>query len=250
MSYFKRISVNDADRILRDEPNSILLDVRNERDYQDGHHPKALLLNDTLLHKILKTTDKSVPLIIYCYHGHSSQDFARLFADFGFKECYSVDGGYASWRHQVDETFPVSPQLDQWLDSKGVKDGDVNARIDRENTTPLMSAAKAGRHDIVLDLVLAGADPNLMDIKGNNALLYACLGQSIECVVELIKADVEVDNRNIYGFSALNYAVGMDHIFNTLANYFADDSLLRLNIVHQNSNHTRHAVSSQSFTHQ
>ena len=228
MSYFKRISVNDADRILLDHPDTLLLDIRDQTDFNQVHHPKALLLTDPLLKAIIRSKNKKVPVIIYCYHGNSSQDIARMFADFGFKECYSVDGGYAAWQYQVNKKFPISDKLANWMEANGLQKNSINDRIDSENKTAIMLAAKSGRSDIVSDLVEAGANPNLTDGTGNNALVYACLGQSVACVLLLIKADVEVDNENLHGFTALNYSVGLDDIFLILANYFYDDSLLRL----------------------
>lgn len=231
MTHIKFISVNDADTILARDPHAILLDIRHERDFNAGHHPKAQHLTEKRLRTLLKTTPKSVAIIIYCYHGISSQDIARLFSDFGFKECYSVDGGYESWRKQVNSEFSLASKGQRWLMRHNVHNGDINARLDAEFRTPLMLAAKAGLSEVVYDLIEAGADPNLKDIQGNNAVWYACIGQSEPCIRLLINADAEVDNQNRYGFTALNYAVGMDNIFNLLAVYFEDDSLLRLSHV-------------------
>ena len=37
-------------------------------------------------------------LLIYCYHGHTSQHLAEFFSDFGFKDVYSLEGGYEAWK--------------------------------------------------------------------------------------------------------------------------------------------------------
>ena len=237
MNHFKRISVNDADRILANNPDVLLLDIRNEREFKERHHPRAQLLTDTLLRKIIRNVSKSVPLVIYCYHGNSSQDIAHMFAEFGFKETYSVDGGYAAWRHQVEEKFPQTEQLRNWMTHKGYLESDINGRIDSENRTPLMIASRNGRDDIVHDLVEAGADPNLTDEIGNNALWYACIGQSIPCAIKLINADVEVENRNIFGFTALNYAVGIDDLSEILKN---NSYSLSLSTAKEKSSETLH----------
>lgn len=227
MNSIKRISVSDADRILASRADALLLDIREQRDFEQGHHPKAQLLSEALLNKIIRTSPKSTAIIIYCYHGVKSQDFARMFAQFGFKDCYSVDGGYTSWRVQVDKDFPISNKLDRWLSSKGIADCDVNARINAQHQTPLMLAAKQGRADLVHELVEAGADPNLTDVNGNNSLVHACLGRQQECIRLLINADVEIDNSNVYGFTAMDYSVGMEEVITLLKGYFYDNSLVR-----------------------
>ncbi|TVZ38763.1 rhodanese-related sulfurtransferase [Alteromonadaceae bacterium 2753L.S.0a.02] len=241
MNHFKRISVDEADQILARSPEALLLDIRDENSFKESHHPRALLLTDANLRKILKSTDKNTPVLIYCYHGNSSQDIAKMFADFGFKECYSVDGGYAAWRHHITSEFSASPELKEWLDSKNFDSSDVNARIDSQNRTAIMVAAKNADSAMVRELVNAGANPNLADTNCNNALWYACMSQCIDCVKLLLKADVEVDNQNIHGFTPLNYSVGMDDIFNLLANYFCDESLLRLHST-ETKQHTQEAT--------
>ena len=48
----------------------------------------------------LADTDKTLPLIVCCYHGHSSQNAAEYFSEQGFGDVYSVDGGYEAWRQK------------------------------------------------------------------------------------------------------------------------------------------------------
>ncbi|MCE2029676.1 ankyrin repeat domain-containing protein [Sessilibacter corallicola] len=234
MSYFKRISVKDADHILATRSDVLLLDIRSESHYREGHHPKAILLDELGLQKLIRKTSKSTALIIYCYHGNSSQDIARLLSDFGFNDCYSVDGGYSAWCHQIDSEFPISDSVNKWMSEKGIENSDVDARLNSQYETALMLAARRGNTDLVRDFILCGADPNLKDSRGNNALWYACLSQNIECVRTLINADVEVDNTNIYGFTALNYSIGMDDIFELLTDYMFHDSILRLSMYDKN----------------
>ncbi len=50
------------------------------------------------MERFLSTADKDKPLIVYCYHGNSSQGAANYFFDQGYKEVYSMDGGYEAWR--------------------------------------------------------------------------------------------------------------------------------------------------------
>ena len=43
-------------------------------------------------------TDKTKPVVCYCYHGNTSQGAAAYLKDQGFKEVYSVIGGFEEWR--------------------------------------------------------------------------------------------------------------------------------------------------------
>ena len=93
---WQTITVDEAEQMLADS-DIVLFDMRDYRSYLAGHHPKALHLSEQNLRAMLKHTNRAVPVIIYCYHGHSSQDMAQLFSDFGFARSYSVDGGYEAW---------------------------------------------------------------------------------------------------------------------------------------------------------
>lgn len=97
MSDYQRISVEQAQRLLATE-NTMLLDMRYARAYCQGHDPRATRLSELNLRTLLKSTPNHVHLIICCEHGHASRDMAQLFSDFGFINCYSLDGGYEAWK--------------------------------------------------------------------------------------------------------------------------------------------------------
>jgi rhodanese-related sulfurtransferase len=97
MSNYKRISVGQAETILHSQDNVLLLDMREARDFACTHHPRAIHLGSDILRSILKNRKKDTHLLVYCYHGNSSRDIATLFADFGFTNSYSVDGGFEAW---------------------------------------------------------------------------------------------------------------------------------------------------------
>lgn len=98
MNTFDRISVAQAEALLSARDSVMLLDMRDARAYCQGHDPRAVHLSQLNLRKLLRNTPKQVHLIFCCAHGEASQDMARLFGDFGFLHCYSLDGGYAAWQ--------------------------------------------------------------------------------------------------------------------------------------------------------
>lgn len=121
MSTFKRISVDEADWLLSQHENLLLLDVRDVHAFRRHHHPRAMNLNDMNLRSLLKNTPKHAHVVIYCYHGNSSQDMARLFADFGFENCYSVDGGFDAWRHALVQAIaPPGDVLQHWVQARSL----------------------------------------------------------------------------------------------------------------------------------
>jgi thiosulfate sulfurtransferase len=47
--------------------------------------------------------DLDAPLIVCCYHGNSSQGAANYFAEQGFKNACSLDGGFEQWKVMYPE---------------------------------------------------------------------------------------------------------------------------------------------------
>ena len=96
MSKFKTVTVDEVKPLLSDE-RTMLLDCRDVKDYKAGHIDNAMHLHEGQRETLLLKGDKSRPMVIYCYHGHASEHVAEMFSDFGFKDVYSLKGGFAAW---------------------------------------------------------------------------------------------------------------------------------------------------------
>lgn len=205
MSRFKRISVDEAE-LLATQKQVMVLDMRDARSFCADHHPRALHLHDRNLRMVLKNTPTTVPIMIYCYHGNSSQDMAQLFADFGFEECYSVDGGFEAWHQtQMAPKRSLSAELSAWLKTNAFNAENLDARIGN-NETALMRAARYGALNYVDELLAAGASIDVKNADGNTALWFACFSGNEAVVQRLIDAGADLDNQNDNGATALIYA--------------------------------------------
>ncbi len=81
-----------------------IADIRDPHAFASGHVPGAVSINNTNVNEFVAGADLDKPLLVFCYHGHSSQGAADFFAGQGFAEVYSVDGGFEEWKHG----YPVS----------------------------------------------------------------------------------------------------------------------------------------------
>jgi len=90
---FKRISAIDAAALLS-AGEAHIVDIRDEVSYQNLHVQGALNLNNTNLQTFIESADIDKPLLVYCYHGISSQSAAEFLNQKGFEEVYSIDGGF------------------------------------------------------------------------------------------------------------------------------------------------------------
>ncbi len=97
MNEFKHLSIDEA-HDLTQKVKVVIVDIRDANAYEQGHIAHAKRVTDDNIEIFLQEMDKSVPLICYCYHGVSSQNAAAFFAQKGFNEAYSIDGGYDAWK--------------------------------------------------------------------------------------------------------------------------------------------------------
>ena len=96
---FNRISIKDAKDLLSKD-DIILIDIRDYNSYKNGHIDKAIHVEDLDIQNFLKEKNKKDKILIYCYHGNSSQSAANFFTQYGFKNVFSMDEGYEGWLNE------------------------------------------------------------------------------------------------------------------------------------------------------
>lgn len=74
-----------------------LVDIRDNLHYSTGHIANAINLEVKLIDEFAQTQDPMKTMVIYCYHGVSSIRVAQYFAQLGFKNVLSLQGGYSEW---------------------------------------------------------------------------------------------------------------------------------------------------------
>ena len=97
MNRFQHISIADT-RELVATGGIVLVDVRDAMSYNNGHIEGAVLLDNSNVAEFIAATDRATPVVVYCYHGHSSQGAAQYLVEQGFATVYSLDGGFEAWR--------------------------------------------------------------------------------------------------------------------------------------------------------
>lgn len=96
MDEAKQIDVVRAQELL--VKGAIFADIRDPASYEAAHIPGAWYLNDANVEAFVEKSDKSKPVVVYCYHGNTSQGGAAYLMDHGFREVYSLIGGFERWR--------------------------------------------------------------------------------------------------------------------------------------------------------
>jgi len=223
------VSIPEAEQML-ENGDILLLDMRDYRAYLAGHHPHALHLNDLNLRALLKHTARSGPILIYCYHGHRSQDMAQLFSDFGFTSCYSLEGGYEAWFPEFRGALKdLSDELIEWQLLNGFDPANLDHRS-HNNETALMQLCRLGRAELALELMEAGASIDLCSGDGTNALWMAVQSADMTLISALVQAGINLDQQNDNGATALMLAMSLDMpaVVSLLLSYGASTHLTTL----------------------
>ena len=100
MNALKRISCQEANAFLNEQHISII-DVRDEASFRSSHIKNALHIDNSLVNEFISQTNKTNTLLIYCYHGNSSQSAGQFFIEQGFENVYSIDGGFEQWQTEI-----------------------------------------------------------------------------------------------------------------------------------------------------
>ena len=104
--------VNDAKKRIRETNVSevkkrmdrgdtfVLIDVREESEWNDNHLPKAIHLGKGILERDIENTvpEKEAEIILYCGGGYRSALAADNLQKMGYINVLSMDGGFKGWR--------------------------------------------------------------------------------------------------------------------------------------------------------
>ncbi|MCX8073018.1 MAG: rhodanese-like domain-containing protein [Candidatus Binatia bacterium] len=102
----KEVSIDEVkDMLARGEP-VLLLDVREESEWQRGHLPGAKHLCKGVLERDIESLcpDVHTPIVLYCGGGYRSALAAENLQRMGYTRVASMWGGWRAW---VDAGYPT-----------------------------------------------------------------------------------------------------------------------------------------------
>jgi rhodanese-related sulfurtransferase len=94
--YVKEISVEEAKERLARNPQAVLVDVREDAEWSQGHAAEATHLGKGVLERDLEQMfpDANRELIMYCGGGYRSVLTAAVAQKMGYGNVYSLVGGF------------------------------------------------------------------------------------------------------------------------------------------------------------
>ena len=98
------ITAEEAKRIMDSEEGYIILDVRTQEEYDQGHIPGAVVIShEEIAEKAEEVlTDKDQLILVYCRSGRRSKLAAEALVELGYTNIKEF-GGIIDWPYEVEE---------------------------------------------------------------------------------------------------------------------------------------------------
>ena len=100
---YVNITAEEAKQIMDTEEGYIILDVRTQEEYDQGHIPGAIVIShEEIAEKAEKVlTDKEQLILLYCRSGRRSKIAAETLAELGYTNIKEF-GGIIDWPYEVE----------------------------------------------------------------------------------------------------------------------------------------------------
>ena len=103
----RETTVDEVKNRLNRGDKFVLVDVREESEFQKDHLPNAIHLGKGVIERDIeqKVPDLNTPLVLYCGGGFRSALAADNLQKMGYTNVISMDGGVRGWR---EKGFPMT----------------------------------------------------------------------------------------------------------------------------------------------
>jgi rhodanese-related sulfurtransferase len=90
----KQISPKELDQ----KKGIVLLDVRTDKEYEQGHVPGAVHIPYSEIGERIKKLKKDKELVVFCQNGSKSIWAIKRLMGMGYKNLSNLKGGYNAWK--------------------------------------------------------------------------------------------------------------------------------------------------------
>jgi rhodanese-related sulfurtransferase len=99
----KNVTATEAHKLINEDSELIILDVRTSEEYEGGHIPGAKLVPVQILSMKLAELDKykDKPVLVYCASGGRSPRAVEILANNSFENIYHLSRGIGSWGYSI-----------------------------------------------------------------------------------------------------------------------------------------------------
>ena len=96
----REVTVAETQKRLKQNPNTKLIDVREDNEWEAAHAAGAEHLGKGIIERDIeeKVPDKSTELILYCGGGYRSALVADVLQQMEYTNVFSMAGGWKAWK--------------------------------------------------------------------------------------------------------------------------------------------------------
>ena len=100
---YMNITAEEAKQIMDNEEGYIILDVRTQEEYDQGHIPGAIVISYEEIEEKAEEvlTDKDQLILVYCRSGRRSKIAAEALVELGYTNIKEF-GGIIDWPYEVE----------------------------------------------------------------------------------------------------------------------------------------------------
>lgn len=101
---YRQVSAEEAKKMMDSEKGYVILDVRTQEEYEEGHIPDAVLLPDFEVEQRAaeQLPDKEQLILVYCRSGNRSKSAASTLVNMGYTNVVEF-GGIRDWPYDVEK---------------------------------------------------------------------------------------------------------------------------------------------------
>ena len=101
---YMNITAEEAKQIMDSEESYIILDVRTQEEYDQGHIPGAIVISHEEIAEKAENvlTDKDQLILVYCRSGRRSKIAAEALVELGYTNIKEF-GGIIDWPYEVEK---------------------------------------------------------------------------------------------------------------------------------------------------
>ena len=93
---YTSISQSEAKKMMKEEKDYIILDVRTKEEYAEGYIEGAINVPLNEIESTNKLKDKDQIIFVYCRSGNRSKQASEILANLGYTNIYEI-GGLNTW---------------------------------------------------------------------------------------------------------------------------------------------------------
>ncbi len=101
---YRQVGMDEAVKMMAEETDYIILDVRRADEFAAGHIPGAIhIANESIgTAEIPELPDKDQLILVYCRSGRRSKEASQKLADLGYTNIVEF-GGILDWKGEIEQ---------------------------------------------------------------------------------------------------------------------------------------------------